>query len=277
MMAQIIKKRNGKNTWANMEYSGLPPISIINSYKVWRDILGKDSFKDVQLKLNNDGYCTDCGGRGEINIKGHGVVRCICDLVDYEKDLWHIKKQLESISEPKSFEDFSSWGDMTNKKNISASIETVLKWMENLDRWLLIQGINGCGKSHILQSINTVMSPWTLYLSMTDLENLYFSSLGDDSEIALHHLVTRVSRFPILLLDDVGADYGKTFSVSVTRKIIDTRYRMYHEFLTVVTTNQTDTDLRMWDKRIGDRLLDVKNENLKMLVNDYRNNKSREK
>lgn len=239
-------------------YDPNQPISIMRSYNVWRKITKHNSFVNngIAPHLTEDGFCMDCGGLGEINIKGHGIVRCICSLIDIERDLERTKRAFESIVEDRTFDQFIPWGTKVSSTQAQYLKNAVMEWTMNPDRWLTIQGTNGCGKSHLLQAINHNLRPWTLYLSMTDLEGLYFGAMEDESEVTLQKMIDKIARHPILLLDDIGADYGSKFARSATRKIIDLRYRMYYEFPTVVTTNMTEIAFRQYDTRIADRIFD---------------------
>lgn len=234
------------------------PISIIKSWNFWREVTGHDNFLDIPLSLNEFGYCKFCDNRGSINQKGVGIIRCLCDLKYHESRFMYTKQLLESIHEETKFEDFRIWGkDDETRKQSRYLRDAVADWTDETKNWLVIQGNNGCGKSHLLSAINNAFTPWTLYLSMTDLEGMYFDSLNADSDgMNFQVLIDTISRHPILLLDDIGSDQGKDFAKSATRKIIDFRYRMYNEFPTVIATNYGEEALRAYDRRIGDRVFD---------------------
>jgi len=237
------------------------PISMIKSWNFWREVTGQDNFLNIQLSLNEFGYCKYCDNRGSINQKGVGIIRCICDLKYHESRYMYVKSLLESIHEEARFDTFREWGDSEATRTQSRYLrDSVIEWTDNASNWLVIQGNNGCGKSHLLSAINNSFTPWTLYLSMTDLEGMYFESLNNDSEgMNFQVLIDTISRHPILLLDDIGSDQGKDFAKSATRKIIDFRYRMYSEFPTVIATNYAEQDLKAYDRRIGDRVFDKTN------------------
>lgn len=245
----------GEVVFSNMADS--KPISMIKSFDFWRKATGKDNFLDVELHLNENGYCSDCDNRGVINQKGVGLIRCICDLKYHESRFIRIKKELESIYDPKTFEEFVMWGDTATQTQSRALRDYVLEWVNTTSNWLVLQGNNGCGKSHLLQSVVTMLGPWALYLSMPDLEGWYFSAMkNDNGEMDFESLIEMVSRHPILILDDVGSENQSRFVMSATRKIIDFRYRMYTEFPTLMATNYDETALRASDRRIGDRVFD---------------------
>lgn len=235
------------------------PVSMIKSFNVWRELLGQDNFLDVELHLNEYGYCVDCDNRGVVNQKGKGLIRCICDLKYHEGRYSRIKVALESKHESLTFDGFEEWGETNAHRDQTRFLkDSVLDWADSLSNWLVLQGNNGCGKSHLLSALENLFGPWALYLSMPDLEQWYFDSLKQDTgEIDFSGLIEMISRHPILLLDDVGSEHESKFVMSATRKIIDFRYRMYSEFPTVVATNLDNMALRLRDTRIGDRVFDT--------------------
>jgi DNA replication protein DnaC len=122
-------------------------------------------------------------------------------------------------------------------------------------KWVHIQGRVGCGKSHMLMALATYLGTWALYITATDLESKVFKALEDKE---LEDMVESIKRAPILLLDDIGMDYGSDFPKSIMRKIIDFRYTVPWEFVTVTTSNLGRVELRAYDQRIADRILDDK-------------------
>jgi DNA replication protein DnaC len=235
---------------------GQESISVINSWRAWSKILSKRSFSSVSLHLNENGFCEDCNNRGWINESTYGKIRCICNLKKQEVYLEETKRNFESVSQKRTLDEFLPWGDAQNKSDIVYVKKEVEKWIANPTTWLTMVGNNGCGKTLILHAINNLFSPWSLYLSFPDLEQLYFESMNDEDDGALNALIDRISRHPIVLFDDIGADHGSKFAKSTTQKILDFRYRAYEEFPTVITTNLGRTPLRAYDMRLGDRIFD---------------------
>jgi DNA replication protein DnaC len=111
----------------------------------------------------------------------------------------------------------------------------------------------GVGKTHILAAIDDEFRPWSLYITASHLESLVFETMKKD---VLDDLVETLSSVPILLFDDLGSDYGATFAKSVFRRIIDKRYLSHDELLTVVATNLSENQIRIYDMRIADRILE---------------------
>lgn len=238
-----------------LNIDGESTISLFNSWLAWRKITRSNHFEDVQIHLDEEGYCKDCKNRGELNEKTYGVIRCICNLKKHEQYLKQITRTYESAwIEHKSLDEMVLWGPNDFCIAIKYIKKEVQAWIDNPTNWLVLIGNNGVGKSMIMHTINTLFTPWSLYLSMPDLEKLYFMSMNDED--GLNILIDRIARHPILLLDDVGADYGSKFAKSSTQKIIDFRYRVYQEFPTVISSNLGQQEFLGYDRRIGDRVYD---------------------
>lgn len=238
-----------------LSINGEQTISLFNSWLAWRNIVRSNNFENVQIHLSEEGYCEDCSNRGEINESTYGKIRCICNLKEHEKYLKKVIQSYESAWTPRNLDEIVLWGDNSVCTAIKYIKKSVAEWIKNPSSWLVFIGNNGVGKTMLMHIINTMLTPWSMYISMPDLESLYFQSMDDENGLNL--LIDRISRHPILLLDDIGADYGSKFAKSATQKIIDFRYRVYSEFPTVVSSNLGAAQLLGYDRRIGDRILDA--------------------
>lgn len=238
---------------------GEDTISFIKSWQAWRKITGKTRFGNIAIPVNEHGICTKCSGKRIVNEKKYGVIRCICALKEFETlELQNGINNYESAYTPTLFPEFIEWKDWEKKDydqitDIKAIKKACQNWCDNPNTWLILYGNVGCGKTMLMQTINTYLTPWSLYITMQELEQLIFSSMKDDT---YQMLVEDISSHPILLLDDVGADYGSDFVKSTTRKIIDYRYRLHGEHPTMISTNTDLINMTVYDRRIGDRIYD---------------------
>ena len=133
-------------------------------------------------------------------------------------------------------------------------MDTVQVWLGEPETWLVLAGPYGVGKSHLLNAIDVHFWPWSLYVSVPDFEQIVFDATGDKD---LSGPMSIIATHPILLLDDVGADYGSKYPIAALRRIVDYRYKMPIEYPTVITTNMSVAQLGEYDGRVADRFLDV--------------------
>jgi DNA replication protein DnaC len=123
-----------------------------------------------------------------------------------------------------------------------------------MDTWMLLGGPVGAGKSHLLHIMDTMLSPWSLYISVPDFKDMVFASTGNGG---LTDLLDKVSVHPILLLDDVGAEWASGYAVTALRQVIMSRYTNWRDLPTIVVTNLTGGQFKTYDERMADRLFDT--------------------
>lgn len=243
-MNDILETPNGKR------------ISVLHSYIAWTDITMQMSLLDAKEPIV-DGQCKYCHYEGmdkqQINSREHGTIYCLCWLRKEETRLKTINQMYSDPHEKKFIQDFQIWGNDKGSIQLDNLKKAFQAWMNNPSHWITIHGIPGTGKSHLLMAAHTYFGNWSVYLSTNNLESKIFLAMEDDS---LGYLVDHLKSVPILLLDDMGSDYGKDFARSVFRKIIDYRYNLAKYLPTVVTTNLGTSGLVAYDARIADRLHD---------------------
>jgi len=234
-----------------IEVDGVTRVSQIQSYLYSRaDLIRsrKEGYKDEL------GACKYCHGQWHREIS-EGKIQCICWLMEKEKRLQQ-RQQHASTSQGKSWESFEIWGDSASKSALMNAIEVVDEWSKNMDSWLVMVGGYGVGKTHLMYILNTMFSPWSMYVSAPDFEQIVFTHTGDGD---LNEVIDEIAKQPILLLDDVGAEHGSNYPKNMLRKVIDFRYRLKQEFPLVVTTNLGPAQLTNYDERTADRLMERSN------------------
>jgi DNA replication protein DnaC len=226
-------------------------ISMTGSWLAWR------------LHMDNYGYtkhCPICDEMRRVSIalyksenNREGLVRCICDVYQYGQNLKEINRQIQSRHLEKrtltNIEDRLS--DPQHSTQFVA--KEIDRWLEWPSCWLNILGGFGVGKTHILSAIHDKLQPYSLYTTTGDLEALLFKAKSEDK---LYEVEEALSQVPVLLLDDLGAEYGGRFVMTRITRIIDARYRMPFEFLTVCASNLSSAKLHTLYQRIADRILD---------------------
>lgn len=242
--------------------SGNQEISILDSYIYWKKEYPEMGTWDTIRDEN--GNCPMCTGFGEGQLNGEPI-RCLCQLVGYNKD-W--REAIATFGSPFEKVEWESMkkipdGDITQRAKYQEIMGSIHRWRAKLHKWIVLSGLQGTGKSYILQAIATEHEPYAMYVNSADLEQRVFAAMHsrEDGE-TIPDIVDALSYHPILLLDDIGAEYASPFPKSVLRNVIDRRYRFWRDYITVVSTNLVSNDLAIWDARMADRLLDVNKSNL---------------
>jgi len=234
-----------------IEVDGIIRSSQMQSYLYSRNELiraRKEGYKDEL------GICRYCHGNWHREVS-EGTIECVCWLMDKEKILE--QRQIHaSTSQRKTWDSFEVWGDPASRDALRNAIEVVDEWTKNMDSWLVIAGGYGVGKTHIMYILNTMFFPWSMYISAPDFEQIVFTHTGEGD---LDRVIEEISKQPILLLDDVGAEHGSNYPKNMLRKVIDFRYRLAQEYPLVVTTNLGPAQLTNYDERTADRLMERRN------------------
>jgi DNA replication protein DnaC len=241
-------------TRLSYDQDGEPTPSKLNSMLIWKK-RKKIEWAREGKHLDENGICQVCKDSPrpmEIDLPHEGWTRCVCWTV--KKEARYRKAQdFATMHDMLEWKDFEVWGDAESKATLQAAVNTMQNWTKDIDCWMLIGGRVGTGKSHLLHTLDTYLRPWSLYISIPDLKDLTFEYTGKNE---LDVLLKKISTHPILLLDDVGAEYASTFAISTVRQIIMSRYKRWQEFPTVVSTNLTKSQLEDYDLRMWDRLMD---------------------
>ena len=233
---------------------GIETRGTTSSFRAWRAFTAKAE-TPMYPNFSNDNVCRICGGwLSNINLVDYGKVICICEIEKIEKRLKYTHGRFSSkTSRKNTLDDLQLWGhDLKFKEKLAEAIQGVTDWLEWPEKWLVLGGSVGTGKTHILLSIQRELEPWALYITASDLEGMIFESMQRTSDFALEELVNAAKYAPFLLLDDIGTEYGSDFPRAILRRIIDFRYQRPTEYVTVIASNK----IKGYDPRITDRILD---------------------
>lgn len=236
---------------------GTQEISVLDSYAFWKQRYPEMGY--LTSVLDDSGSCPRCNGFGEGRMNGEPI-RCLCQLVNLNKHWRNAIDKFGSHYDPVKWEDISEKpkGGATELERYLEILEIIHRWNKDFDKWMMLVGNPGRGKSYILQAIATEHAPYAIYVNSGDFEQRVFRAMQDKQEgETITDMIDALSCHPILLFDDIGSEYSSPFPKSILRNIIDQRYRFWKDYTTFVTTNLVPKEILTWDPRTGDRLMDV--------------------
>ncbi len=119
---------------------------------------------------------------------------------------------------------------------------------------LVLTGVTGCGKTHIAAGVAHRMidaSRPVLFIPVARYLDRLRHSYDEEAEESFYNLLLRTIQYPVLLLDDLGAEAPTRWAREKLYEIIDARY--VRQMPMLVTSNQPP---HMWDVRVRSRLCD---------------------
>lgn len=207
--------------------------------------------------------CPMCHGAGYFQVpdESHrvGVTReCDCGIVQ--------ARRVEVLAAVSILRDFPGVGFATfdpRPELVDAFVEA-RRFADNPVGWLVLHGDVGVGKTHLAAAIGNAIAERSGLVAMhvmpallrdlrREIAESQAARMGgsDRTEVlGYNKLFDAVLSVPILILDDVGSEYGTRWAVEQTWLIVEERYR--RRLPLVVTTNA----FRALEPRVVDRLTD---------------------
>ena len=245
-------------------------ISRLESWILWRSKISKDPeiYKGYKFPEPIQAWekifgseCPICHG-GRSGYFGNDLSKkyyCICSTLEWLQSNYYALGKLETPFKYAKLSDLKPLGiTPANDERLIELVEFVECWLMNPREWIVIQGGNGTGKTHILRAIKTQLGSLCAYISVDQFQRKLFAARTTDG--AVEDLVDNLSKIPVLLLDDWGLEHDNSWTTDTIASIINTRYMYHHLFPTVITFNEKlENLLRLPDlskKRILSRILD---------------------
>lgn len=247
----------------------LESISLTESYRFWNAELRAKRIREMvgfypSTHAEWSGVvpiCPLCKGYG-VTQSENGVVYCFCNYLRMREAYAIRALNYESpcprgvsltVLDPKKM--MSSIG----KKDLRDALVLVDYWVRQVDQWIFMTGGPGTGKTTMLYAAKETLGSLAFYITMPNFQDTLFS-LKDDSA-ALADFMDTVKGAPVLLLDDLGLEYGKSpWTTSMVANVINHRYAFGSQLPVFVTSNLKSQDLvqspDLHVRRIASRLID---------------------
>lgn len=215
---------------------------------------------EIELTDQNDVQCEICGDRGYLKFDvpvGHPsfgqIYECECRRRDLSHDRLDRLRKLSNLNafSASSFDDFDPSIPGTER-----AFEEALSFAQDpSDRWLLISGSVGVGKTHLAVAIaQHVIEHHSLpayFAAVPDLMDHLRSSFAPGASEGYDERFEEIRTAALLVLDDLGTENATPWAQEKLYQIIN--HRHVERLPTVITTN---VDLRKIDDRIASRMLD---------------------
>ncbi|MFC1957638.1 ATP-binding protein [Chloroflexota bacterium] len=151
---------------------------------------------------------------------------------------------------------------LEQRQNLKAAFSLALDFAKSPDGWMVFQGVNGCGKTHLAAAIVNYryqLKKPALFIVVPDFLDHLRSSFSPESKISYDQLFESVKSTPLLVLDDFGEQATTPWAQEKLYQVINHRYNA--RLSTVITTCCALEEI---ESRISSRLADPK---ISMLFN----------
>jgi len=230
----------------------------------------------------SDSTCPVCKGAGFVHPRLPSgkpdysrVVACSCTQQERDRERQN-RLQRYSGLEPEllknmTFDNFD-WKRVNlppeQRDNLKKAYDIALDFAKAPEGWLVFQGVNGCGKTHLAAAIANYRlkeGKPVKFMVVPDLLDHLRSTFSPESPVTYDQLFEEVKNAPLLILDDLGKQSTTPWAEEKLYQIINHRYN--YRLLTVVTTNCTTDEL---DSPISSRFVDPKISNFfTIMAPDY--------
>jgi DNA replication protein DnaC len=123
---------------------------------------------------------------------------------------------------------------------------------------LILAGMPGTGKSHLAAACMQALMPTqtVLYATCLDLIRSVRETWRRDSEMTERQVLRMYAEIDLLVIDEIGVQYGTDGEQTVTFEVLDMRYRNVKP--TILITNQNKDGLKQYlGERSFDRIAEV--------------------
>jgi len=145
---------------------------------------------------------------------------------------------------------------LEQQQNLEMAYTVARDFAEAPDGWVVLAGVNGCGKTHLAAAIVNYrykLGKPALFVVVPDFLDHLRSTFSPESKITYDRLAETVRTAELLVLDDFGEQASTPWVQEKLYQIINYRYNA--RLPTVVTTSLTFEEM---DTRIRSRFIDSK-------------------
>ncbi len=155
------------------------------------------------------------------------------------------------------------------RENLEQVYRTALDFAKSPEGWLVLQGVTGCGKTHLAAAIVNYRyqaKKSARFVVVPEFLDHLRSTFSPESKVSYDQLFESVKNAPLLILDDFGEQSTTPWAQEKLYQVINYRYNA--RLATVITTRCAIEEL---DSPVGSRLVDHKISTFwNMNVPDYR-------
>ena len=234
------------------------------------DALSSQVPKSASEYMGDDGllHCSVCNGKLQTQIDFLGkkkTVRCVCQCMRKEREEQKERERKEAIERQRRIcfaeSNMSTWTFANDDRNKPKISDAMKRYVESFDefkrdgRGILLYGTVGTGKTYYAASVANGLIDKGYSVLMTNFARLSNQIQGTWEK---NDVIDDLSRYSLIILDDLGAERKSEYMQEIVFNIIDSRYRTGLPFF--ITTNLSIEEIKkpidITCSRIYDRILE---------------------
>jgi len=140
------------------------------------------------------------------------------------------------------------------RQSLEQAYRNAVNFAKAPEGWLILMGINGCGKTHLAAAIANQLrreNKSVLFIVVTDLLDYLRSTFNPESRVSYDELFEKIKKTPVLILDDFGEQSATPWAQEKLYQLINYRYNA--RLATVITTCLSLDEI---ESRISSRMVD---------------------
>lgn len=148
---------------------------------------------------------------------------------------------------------------LEQRQNLEAAFRLAHEYARTPEGWLVFQGVNGCGKTHLAAAVvnhRYQNQEPALFIVVPDLLDHLRSTFSPESKQSYDQYFEAVKNTPLLVLDDFGKQTTSPWAKEKLYQLINYRYNA--RLATMVTTNHSIEEIREIYSPIASRFADPK-------------------
>ncbi|TEU17888.1 MAG: AAA family ATPase [Dehalococcoidia bacterium] len=143
---------------------------------------------------------------------------------------------------------------LEQRQNLRQAFNLAVEFARSPEGWLIFQGVNGCGKTHLAAAIanyQLAQGKPVFFVVVPDLLDHLRSTFSPDSKISYDEFSEHIKEVPLLILDDFGEQSATPWAQEKLYQLINYRYNA--RLPMVVTTCLSLDEI---ETRISSRMVD---------------------
>jgi DNA replication protein DnaC len=157
------------------------------------------------------------------------------------------------------------------RQNLRQAYSLAVEFAHSPEGWLIFQGVNGCGKTHLAAAIANYQQAQgkpVLFVVVADLLDHLRSTFSPDSKISYDEFSEKLKETPLLILDDFGEQSATPWAQEKLYQLINYRYNARLPMVVTTCLSLDEIETRISSRMVDPRISLVFN----IIAPDYRGN-----